>query len=141
MAEELKYQLRVYLRDDFAEAVRNDPQCRALEPVMRVLKSHNASLICQFDAFADYVRVAEQEGIERYPLYRWTKDTIENPVKAAKYKKAFTVYVGGEEVYEKEKMDAVSKALGHFMQAGLISRMSRHDTNPARNPQPPKHLR
>src|SRR5262245_3666425 len=50
---------------------------------------------CQFDAFADYVSEAEGKGIENFPLYDWTKRTIEDPVKKAKYTKSFALYVAG----------------------------------------------
>ncbi|MCP3710852.1 hypothetical protein M3I54_28410 [Paraburkholderia sp. CNPSo 3274] len=63
-----------------------------------VLREYNAALKCQFDAFADYVKEAECAGLDRYPLYQWTKDTIVNPGKKAKYLKSFAVYVRGEEV-------------------------------------------
>ena len=56
---------------------------------------HNASLKCQYDAFAGYCAVAEAQGIDKFPLYQWTKDTIEDPAKKAKYLKAFTLYVDG----------------------------------------------
>jgi len=56
---------------------------------------------CQFDAFADYVAEAEKRGPENYPLYKWTKATIENPEKKAKYLKSFTLYIDGDEVYAK----------------------------------------
>ena len=35
----------------------------------------------QFDAFADYVAEAEKRGAANYPLYAWTKATIEIPKK------------------------------------------------------------
>jgi hypothetical protein len=61
------------------------------------------------------VRDAERVGPEQYPLYRWTKDTIENPEKKAKYQKSFTVYVGGEQVYEKETADWLHAQLSAFV--------------------------
>ena len=61
---------------------------------------------CQFDAFAEYVAAAEERGVESYPLYHWTKATIENPAKKEKYLKSFTLYVDGQEVYAKEIADA-----------------------------------
>ena len=55
-------------------------------------------LKCQFDAFAEYVAAAQEHGLENYPLYEWTKATIENPAKKEKYMKSFTVYVEDREV-------------------------------------------
>jgi len=76
--------------------------------------------------------------VDKYPLYAWTKATIENPAKQEKYQKSFTVYVRGEEVYAKDIADALAAELAPFAQSGLITRLKTYDTNPANNPQPPK---
>ena len=96
---------------------------------------------CQFDAFAGYVAEAEKHGAENYPLYEWTKATIENPAKQAKYMKSFTLYVDGDEVYTKQKADALEADLKPLIGGELVTRMSKHDTNPANNPQPPARYR
>jgi hypothetical protein len=105
------------------------------------LGKHKAGMKCQYDAFADYCAEAEKHGTEHYPLYKWTKATIENPEKKAKYTKSFTLYVDGREVYEKELADALEADLQPLVGGALITRLSKHDTNPANNPQPPAHLR
>jgi hypothetical protein len=96
---------------------------------------------CQFDAFADYVAEAERNGTENYPLYAWTKATIGNPEKVAKYTKSFTLYAGGEEVYDQAVADALEADLEPLVGGPLVARLSRHDTNPANNPQPPARFR
>ncbi len=141
MRDQWQYQIRIYLADPFAEMARNDPKNPALKPLMEIVAMHNAALKCQFDAFADYCAGAEREGTENYPLYKWTKATIENPEKKAKYTKSFTLYVGGQEVYAKELADALEADLQPLAGGALITRLSKHDTNPAHNPQPPAHLR
>ena len=93
---------------------------------------------CQFDAFAEYVAAAEEQGVENYPLYQWTKATIENPAKKEKYLKSFTLYVDGQEVYGQDIADALEADLQSFVNSGLIARTSKYDTNPANNPQPPQ---
>ena len=93
------------------------------------------------NAFAEYVAAAEEHGVENYPLYEWTKATIENPAKKEKYLKSFTLYVDGREVYAKEIADALAADLQPLAHSGLITRLSKYDTNPANNPQPPKHPR
>jgi hypothetical protein len=95
-------------------------------------------LKCQFDAFADYVSEAERQGTENYPLYQWTRETIENPEKKAKYLRSFTVYVNGDEVYGKDVADIMESELMQLVCEDGIQRVSRFDTNPANNPQPPK---
>jgi len=102
------------------------------------LRRHNASLTCQFDAFADYVNEAERLGPEKYPLYRWTRETIENPEKKARYLRSFTVYVDGEEVYPREIADLLQIELSALADAAGIERVVKFDSNPANNPQPPK---
>jgi hypothetical protein len=73
MGKELKYQLRLTLSDPFAKVARNHPDDPSIASLTQVLQRHEAALKCQYDAFADYVREAEAEGVERYPLYAWTK--------------------------------------------------------------------
>src|SRR6516164_10957058 len=107
MGGELKYQLRLTLSDPFAKVARSQPDDPSIAPLTQVLHRHDAAVKCQHDAFADYVKEAEANGVENYPLYAWTKQTVDDPVKNAKYTKSFTLYVGGEEVYEKRKADAL----------------------------------
>ena len=141
MGEQWQYQVRVNLADEVAEQARRDPTDPVLEPLAEVLARHNATLKCQYDAFAGYVAEAERHGVESYPLYKWTKATIEDPAKQAKYVKAFTLYVDGDEVYAKDKADALEAELQPLVGGALITRLTKHDTNPANNPQPPKRYR
>ncbi len=141
MTGQWQFQVRINLADPIAETARHDPKNPALKPLMEILAKHHAALKCQFDAFADYCAEAEREGTEKFPLYKWTKATIENPEKKAKYTKSFTLYVGGQEVYAKELADALERDLQPLVGGALITRISKHDTNPANNPQPPPHLR
>ena len=141
MAEQWDYQVRIYLDDELAAVARRDSGNPAIKPLADVLARHHTTMKCQFDAFADYVAEAEQQGIERYPLYRWTKATIEDPAKQAKYLKSFTLYVEGQEVYAKPLADALEADLQPLLETKLILRLSKHDTNPANNPQPPAQYR
>ena len=141
MSHQWQYQLRIYLRDDLAEIARRDPDNPSFRPLATILAKHNATMKCQFDAFADYVAQAESQGTDDYPLYEWTKATIEDPIKRAKYIKSFSLYVNGAEVYTKERADALESDLQPLVRDNLIMRMSKHDTNPANNPQPPARYR
>jgi hypothetical protein len=124
-----------------AESVRRRLGDAALAPLFAVLAEHRAALKCQFDAFAEYVAAAEENGIENYPLYQWTKATIEDPAKKEKYLKSFTLYVDDREVYAKEIADALEADLQPVATSGLITRISKYDTNPANNPQSPQGRR
>jgi hypothetical protein len=140
MSDQWQYQVRIDLAAEPAEIARRDPGNPALGPLMDILARHDAIVKCQFDAFADYVAEAERHGIESYPLYQWTKATIEDPVKKAKHLKSFTLYEG-REVYGREKADALEADLQPLVGGPLLTRLSKHDTNPASNPQPPAHYR
>jgi hypothetical protein len=141
MSDEWQYQIRIYLDDEFAEAARRAIDSPAIKPLADILARHRATMKCQYDAFAGYVADAEKHGTEKYPLYAWTKATIEDPAKRAKYIKSFTIYVDGDEVYAKEKADALESDLRPLVGGALITRMSRHDTNPTNNPQVPERFR
>jgi hypothetical protein len=138
MTSAWQYQVRFDLSASAeAEALRAKASDSALAPLLEALAKHRAVAKCQFDAFAEYVAKAEQDGIEDYPLYEWTKATIENPAKKEKYLKSFTLYVEGREVYPKDVADALEADLQPLAARGLITRLSKYDTNPANNPQSP----
>lgn len=139
MAETWQFQIRITVVPELADALRAGSPYEGRDLLEAVLREYNASLKCQLDAFAGYVEEAEREGRERYPLYQWTKDTIGNPTKKAKYLKSFAVYVGGEEVYDSETADSLHARFSALADQVGIESVSRFDTNPANNPQPPAH--
>lgn len=141
MSEQWRYQLRVYFNDGMAELARSDRGDPALNPLTDILNKHGATLVSQFEAFANYVEEAEKEGPENFPLYKWTKATVEDPVKRAKHSKTFALHVSGNEVYAKEAADALEADLQPLIGGELVTRMSKHDTNPANNPQMPPEYR
>jgi hypothetical protein len=130
MADQWKYQIRIYLTDELSETARHDDRAEAIRPIMGVLAKHRATMKSQLDAFADYVREAERHGTESYPLYEWTKETIEDPEKKTKHLRAFAVRVAGEELYDKDMADALEAELQPLVRDGLITRLSKHDNNP-----------
>ncbi|WP_168789321.1 hypothetical protein [Paraburkholderia aromaticivorans] len=134
----LRFQLRITVSLELADTLRADPTCASHSALRDVLHRHDATLKCQFDAFADYVSEAERHGTENYPLYQWTRETIENPEKKAKYLRSFTVYVNGGEVYGKDVADIMENELLQLIREDGIQRISRFNTNPANNPQPPQ---
>jgi hypothetical protein len=133
-----QFQLRITVSSALANDLRTDPEGASHAALRNVLRKHNAILKCQFDAFADYVSEAEKQGPENYPLYQWTKQTIENPEKKAKYLQSFTVYVNGNEIYGKEIADVLETELTALASDDDIQSVTRFDSNPANNPQPPK---
>jgi hypothetical protein len=134
-----QYQVRFDVNDPAtAESIRRKVDDAALAQLFEILASHRAAAKCQFDAFAEYVAAAEEHGVENYPLYQWTKTTIENAAKKEKYLKSFALHVEDQEVYAKDIADSLEADLQPFAISGLITRLSKYDTNPANNPQPPR---
>ena len=134
----LQYQLRVVLEDAAAREARagnDDPALGA------ILARHGAALVCQYDAFAGYCAEAERNGIEGHPLYAWTKATIEDPAKKAKYVKSFALHVAGEEVYDGDRADALEADLRPLVGGAVVKTLARHDTDPANSPQMPERYR
>ena len=140
MSETWQCQLRVYLTEALAEVARRDRADPVLKPLTDILNKHGATLVSQLDSFEGYVAQAEREGPEAFPLYKWTKATVDDPAKRAKHIKTFALHVGGDEVYPKQAGDALEADLQPLV-GGLITRMSKHDTNPANNLQVPSEYR
>ena len=140
MTSQWQYQVRFDVTDSAkSESVRRKLADPEVAQLFVILAKHRAVPKCQFDAFAEYVAVAEEQGVESYPLYQWTKATIENQEKREKYLKSFTIYVDDREVYAKEIADALEAELQPLATSGLIARISKYDSNPSNNPQPPNH--
>lgn len=137
MSDAWLHQVRIDLDEQRARLAREEPDAPPLAPLRAVLEANGAALVCQHDAFAAYVAEAEREGTDGYPLYSWTKATIEDPAKKAKYLKSFTLYVGDAQVYPKALADTLAEALEPLVGQGMILRIHRFDSNPASNPQPP----
>lgn len=137
MSEPWRYQIRLDIVEERAEALRSNANDPTLATLAAILRRHRAKARCQYDAFAVYCTEAEREGIAEYPLYHWTKATIDDPVKKAKYLKSFTLYVGDDQVYPKAQADALEADLQPLVGGEVIARLHKYDTNPANNPQPP----
>lgn len=140
MSDAWKHQLRLYFDSDDAEIAREHPDSERLAPLNDILTKHRATLSNQLQAFEDYVAEAEKTGVESFPLYKWTKMTIEDPEKRAKHLKAFAIQLSGEILYDKAAADALEADLAPLVGKGLVTRLSRHDTNPANNIRPPDDL-
>ena len=121
--------------------VRSGGAIPVLEPVKDLLARHDATLVCQYDAFTGYCEEAERNGVENYPLYRWTRATIEDPSKKAKYVKSFSLHVGGRDVYDASRADALEKDLRPLVGGPVVKKLSKYDTNPANNPRVPEQFR
>ena len=134
---ELLYQVRLDVTEDIAQEVRNKNYYKLNEYINAILLKVNAELICQFDAFNNFVIECEKENNTDNALYKWTKDTIENSLKKTKYLKSFTVYVNGEQLYEKKTADYLESEIKKLDEKRIL-KVSKYNSDPKNNPQPPK---
>ena len=134
---ELLYQVRLDVTEDIAQEVRNKNYYKLNEYIDTILLKVDAELICQFDAFNNFVIECEKENNTNNALYKWTKDTIENNVKKKKYLKSFTVYVSGAQLYEKKTADYLESEIKKLNEKRIL-KISKYNSDPKNNPQPPK---
>ena len=134
---ELLYQVRLDVTEDIAQEVRNKNYYKLNEYIDAILLKVDAELICQFDAFNNFVIECEKENNTNNALYKWTKDTIENSLKKKKYLKSFTVYVNGEQLYEKKTADYLESEIKKLNEKKIL-KINKYNSNPKNNPQPPK---
>ena len=137
MTEKWLFQVRLYFSSDFTKTFNSDKNSREKEKLNTVLNKHHAELLSQFDGFMGYVLEAEKNGIDNYPLYQWTKDSLARKDKIEKYHNSYTVYINSEEVYSENLANNIENDLLELVDKKTILRISKHDTNPKNNPQPP----
>ncbi len=140
MSDEWKYQLRVYLDDAMAERTLREGDLPELAPLKAVLHKHNARMVSQWQAFTDYVAEAEAVGTET-PLSKWTKATLADPAMRAKHLGAFALRIGDAEVYPGVAADALEADLRPLVGGDVVTRLSRHDTDPTKNIPVPQQYR
>ena len=134
---EILYQVRLDVTEDISKEVRNKNYYKLNENVESILLKVDAELICQFDAFSNFVIECEKENNTNNALYKWTKDTIENSFKKKKYLKSFTVYVNGEQLYKKEIADYLESEIKNLNEKKIL-KINKYNSDPKNNPQPPK---
>ena len=134
---DLLYQVRLDVTEDIAQEVRNKNYYKLSKYINAILRKVDAELICQFDAFNNFVIECEKENNTNNALYKWTKDTIENSFKKKKYLKSFTVYVNGEQLYKKKTADYLESEIKKLNEKRIL-KISKYNSDPKNNPQPPK---
>ena len=106
--------------------------------INKIAKKYKTRPVCTLDGFLDYVKEAQKNGIEGYPLYHWTKSVVEDPKKKIKHSKSFAFYYGDEQIYEKQRAESLYNDLLEFNNENKIEEIKIIDSNPRNNPQPPK---
>jgi hypothetical protein len=56
------------------------------------------------------------------------EETVDDPTKKAKNSKSFALYVGGKEVYEKDKADALEAELEPLVGGSIVEKMFKYDS-------------
>jgi len=138
MYNQYLFQLRIYFSSEFTNIFNSKLNSNLKLSLNKLLKQHNAELSSQYDGFMGYLKEAERNGIDNYPLYHWTSDCLKIKSNIEKYKNSFTIYINKEAVYMKSKADSLEEQLKLLIDGNFILRISKHDTNPQNNPQPPK---
>ena len=133
----LLYQVRFDVVKEIASDLRKKNYRKLNEKLSVILKEVKADLVCQYDAFKNFVLECEAENQVNNALYKWTKDTIENEVKKQKYLKSFTVYVEGEQLYEKKIADFLEYEIKKLNEKKII-KINKYNSDPKNDPQPPK---
>ena len=133
----LLYQLRVDLEHNAAQELINTKNINSCKNLGNIIKEENGELVCQFLAFSKFVEECEQDNLTDSPLYKWTKDTIENKVKKEKYMKSFTIYIKNQQLYEKEVADRIENKIIN-LGCRCILKVNKYNSDPKNNPQPPK---
>ena len=131
------YQVRIRVNDVLSKNLRTNEPTKTAENILAIAKKHGTRPVCTYDAFCDYCSEAEANDIEKYSLYDWTKQTIENPKKKEKHIKSFAFYKDNDQVYDKILAVALHEDLLPLKNNGLIEELTLIDSNPKNNPQPP----
>ena len=138
MSEDWLYQIRIRVNDEMSSNLRKNKPSGLARQIKSLARKHGTTIVCTYDAFVDYCREAESNSVEDYPLYAWTKQTIENPEKKQKHLKSFAFYRDDDQVYEKALAETIYSELLPLADNGTIDEVKLIDSNPANNPQPPK---
>ena len=131
------YQIRVDVTKKLAEELKNKTYSQDIAIMVNNLKSKNAILVCQYDAFKGFLDECDNNNQQDTVLYKWTKDTVNDEEKKEKYKKSFTVYIRQEQLYNKKLADSILKEIKNVDNKNIL-KVRIIDSNPANNPQPPK---
>tara|TARA_Y100001954_G_C15282379_1_gene347334 strand:- start:84 stop:527 length:444 start_codon:yes stop_codon:yes gene_type:complete len=130
------YQIRVDFEEIAAISIRNNNYKTKFLLLFNVLKDFDAELVSQYDAFKLFTEECEKDKNTDNPLYRWTKDVINNQSKIEKYKKSFTVYVKSNQLYDKDTAYKIKECLIKLNYKEIM-RINIYNSDPKNNPQPP----
>ena len=137
-SNEWLYQVRITINQTFADDLRSGRNLDLSKEINKIARKHETRPVCTLDGFLDYVKEAEKNDIEEYPLYHWTKSVVDDPQKKIKHSKSFAFYFGDEQIYEKQRAQSLYNDLLELNDENKIEEIKIIDSNPRNNPQPPK---
>ena len=138
MKTEWLYQVRIKVSNELSTALRARKLEGTSKKIFQIAEIHGTTPVCIYDAFCDYCTEAEENGVKKYSLYDWTKQTIEDPEKKEKHIKSFAFYKEDSQIYEKSLAKLLHNDLLTLHQNDLIEDLKLIDSNPKNNPQPPR---
>lgn len=117
------YQVRIFLKQEFAEAVSRHETPDGVKPLMDILARHGAEIDHnQFEEFSGFVKWAEA-NLEKTPfadedkkqqmrnLLALTRNSLANEEKASYFKREFTLSMGGKSQFTGAEADALIEDL------------------------------
>ena len=141
MISDWLYQVRIKVNAKLSDKLRERKLTGTSKEIYRIAENHAAIPVCTFDAFCEYCIEAEREGIDKYPLYDWTKQVTKDPIKKQKHIRSFAFYAGDSQIYEKHIAEPLYTDLLNLYEGGLIEDLTLIDSNPENNPQPPEEIK
>jgi len=113
MNNERPYQVRIFLKQEFAEAVSSGKTPKEIQPLLDILAKHDASIDHnQFEEFSNYVKNWKTADVpfpddQRKPLRDLTEKSLADPEKSSFFKREFTLRIAGETLFSGDKADAL----------------------------------
>ncbi len=135
------FQVRIKVSKNISEDLRGAQKQSLSISLKKIAENNQMALVCTYDAFSAYCAEAEENGINKYELYYWTKATIDNPEKKAKHLKSFAFYNGDDQVYEQHLALSLDASLQKLIGNSQLEEIKIIDSNPANNPQPPNRVK
>ena len=133
-----QYQVRIRTSDRLSQTLRCGGSSNLADKLTAISHSHGMTIVNTYDAFKKYCEEAEENGVDKYSLYHWTKSTIEDSEKKAKHLKGFAFYKGeADQIYEKDLAESLVASLEEIGISEDLIEIKLIDSNPANNPQPP----
>ena len=127
MTKPRPYQVRIFLKEEFAEAVSRKSIPAEMKPLMDVLARHNATIdhnqLEEFTAFVKAIEahpeVLNQGSLKK--LFDLTKNSLANPEKRSYFAREFTLNVNGKVMLVGHQADALIADLRKLADGDILT--------------------